>query len=122
MTRFCQSADRALAPRHVPVLRKFGTPDERAQLADTTMPFAGKARTDLRNPEEGVVRFEHDHYLKMSPLTEPKVKDDFLLLDEAQNANPVLEQVFRRSARPRTVGDGRGSAQAICGWRGVRAA
>ncbi|MGW7406823.1 UvrD-helicase domain-containing protein [Streptomyces sp. NPDC054833] len=120
VTRFCQSADRALAAHHVPALRGLGTSDERAQLADAVMSFAGKAWTDLQNPEEGVVRFEHDHYLKMWALTEPKIEADFLFLDEAQDTNPVLERVFaaqRGHAQLVMVGD---SAQAIYGWRGAR--
>ncbi|WP_329258480.1 UvrD-helicase domain-containing protein [Streptomyces sp. NBC_01478] len=120
VARFCQSADQALAPHHVPALRRLGTPAEHAQLAEAVMPFARKVWTDLQNHEEGVVRFEHDHYLKLWALTEPKIETDFLLLDEAQDTNPVLEQVFaaqRGHAQLVMVGD---SAQAIYGWRGAR--
>ncbi|MDQ0831428.1 superfamily I DNA/RNA helicase [Streptomyces achromogenes] len=120
VTRFCQSADRDLTPHHVPSLRRIEGPDERSQLADEVMPFAQRAWADLQNPEQGVVRFEHDHYLKMWALTEPKIEADFLFLDEAQDTNPVLEQVFaaqRGHAQLVMVGD---SAQAIYGWRGAR--
>jgi hypothetical protein len=120
VTRFCQSADRALVPHHVPALRRLGTLDEHAQLAEAVLPFAGKAWTDLQNTDEGVVRFEHDHYLKMWALAEPKIETDFLFLDEAQDTNPVLEQIFaaqRGHAQLVMVGD---SAQAIYGWRGAR--
>src|SRR6185312_3463712 len=50
----------------------------------------------------------------------PKIPADFLLLDEAQDTNPVVEQVFtaqRGHAQLVMVGD---SAQAIYGWRGAR--
>ncbi|MFF8925700.1 UvrD-helicase domain-containing protein [Streptomyces longwoodensis] len=120
VTRFCQSADRNLASHHVPTLRGLGTQNEHAQLAEAVMPFAQKAWTDLQNPEQGVVRFDHDHYLKMWALTDPKIDADFLFLDEAQDTNPVLEQVFtaqRAHAQLVMVGD---SAQAIYGWRGAR--
>ncbi|WP_151478229.1 UvrD-helicase domain-containing protein [Streptomyces albicerus] len=120
VTRFCYSADRALASHHVPHLRRLSTADEHRQLIDAVMPFATKAWADLHNPDCGVVRFEHDHYLKMWALTEPKVEADFLFLDEAQDTNPVLEQVFaaqRNHAQLVMVGD---SAQAIYGWRGAR--
>ena len=120
VTRFCQSADKVPAPHHVPALRRLVTPNERAQLVEAVMPFVGKAWKDLQNPDDGVVRFEHDHYLKMWALTEPKIQADFLLLDEAQDTNPVLEQVFaaqRGHAQLVMVGD---SAQAIYGWRGAR--
>ncbi|WP_405842590.1 UvrD-helicase domain-containing protein [Streptomyces sp. NBC_01518] len=120
VTRYCHSADLTLDRRHVPHLRGLGTPAEQAQLAAEVLPFAVKAWADLQNPERGAVRFEHDHYLKMWALTEPKINADFLFLDEAQDTNPVLEQVFaaqRDHAQLVMVGD---SAQAIYGWRGAR--
>ncbi|MEU2425515.1 UvrD-helicase domain-containing protein [Streptomyces sp. NPDC007851] len=117
--RFCYSADRALTCQHVPHLRRLATHAEHAQLADVVLPFAVKAWADLQNPDQGMVRFEHDHYLKMWALTQPKIETDFLFLDEAQDTNPVLEQVFtaqRDHAQLVMVGD---SAQAIYGWRGA---
>ncbi|PJM91464.1 UvrD-helicase domain-containing protein [Streptomyces sp. CB01373] len=120
VTRYCHSADRTLAAHHVPRLRDLDTPGDHAQFADKVMPFATKAWADLHNPDQGVVRFEHDHYLKMWALTEPTIEADFLFLDEAQDTNPVLEEVFtaqRDHAQLVMVGD---SAQAIYGWRGAR--
>ncbi|MFF2184019.1 UvrD-helicase domain-containing protein [Streptomyces sp. NPDC058155] len=119
VARFCNSADRALSHCHVPLLRGLGTRDQHAQLTELVMPFAVKAWADLQNIDGGVVRFEHDHYLKMWALTKPRINADFLFLDEAQDTNPVLEQVFaaqREHAQLVMVGD---SAQAIYGWRGA---
>ncbi|WP_405669580.1 UvrD-helicase domain-containing protein [Streptomyces sp. NBC_01530] len=120
VTHYCHSADRTLARHHVPHLRGLNTPSGHAQLAHEVVPFALKAWADLYNPDRGVVRFEHDHYLKMWALTEPTIEADFLFLDEAQDTNPVLEEVFaaqRDHAQLVMVGD---SAQAIYGWRGAR--
>ncbi|REK85527.1 ATP-dependent helicase [Streptomyces inhibens] len=120
VTRFCQSADSEIAPHHVPPLRGAESPPLHAQLADLVLPYARKAWADLQHPDHGVVRFEHDHYLKMWALSEPVIPADFLLLDEAQDTNPVVEQVFtaqRDHAQLVLVGD---SAQAIYGWRGAR--
>ncbi|WP_326655028.1 UvrD-helicase domain-containing protein [Streptomyces sp. NBC_01750] len=120
VTRYCHSADRTLTRHHVPRLRGLEDPDLHAQLAYVILPFAQKAWADLQHPDDGVVRFDHDHYLKIWSLTDPTIDADFLLLDEAQDTNPVLEQVFtaqRAHAQPVMVGD---SAQAIYGWRGAR--
>ncbi|MFI1415634.1 UvrD-helicase domain-containing protein [Streptomyces sp. NPDC020707] len=120
VSRYCHSADRTLARHHVPPLRGLNTAGAHTELAQQVLPFARKAWNDLQNPEQGVVRFEHDHYLKMWALTEPRIEADFLLLDEAQDTNPVLEKVFtaqRAHAQLVMVGD---SAQAIYGWRGAR--
>ncbi|MFE7856339.1 UvrD-helicase domain-containing protein [Streptomyces sp. NPDC057403] len=119
VTRFCYSADDALAHHHVPGLRGLQLPAKHAQFVDFVLPFAARAWSDLQRPDHGVVRFEHDHYLKMWALTGPKIEADFLFLDEAQDTNPVLEQVFtaqREHAQLVMVGD---SAQAIYGWRGA---
>ncbi|MFF3459670.1 UvrD-helicase domain-containing protein [Streptomyces sp. NPDC002730] len=120
VTRYCHSADRTLTRHHVPPLRGLEDKDLHAQLAQVVLPFARKAWADLQHPDDGVVRFDHDHYLKIWALSDPKIDADFLLLDEAQDTNPVLEQVFiaqRAHAQLVMVGD---SAQAIYGWRGAR--
>lgn len=120
VTRFCQSADLTIQRYHVPRLRGIEMEDLHAQLVDVVLPYAIKAWEDLQNPEHGVVRFDHDHYLKIWALTEPRIDSDFLLLDEAQDTNPVVEKLFnaqRAHAQLVMVGD---SAQAIYGWRGAR--
>lgn len=118
--RFCRSADRTIGRQHVPWLRGIAEQHLHDQLVDIVLPYAQRAWVDVQKPDRGKVRFVHDHYLKMWALTEPKIPADFLLLDEAQDTNPVVEQVFsaqRGHAQLVMVGD---SAQAIYGWRGAR--
>ncbi|MFI1707662.1 UvrD-helicase domain-containing protein [Streptomyces griseoruber] len=120
VARFCHTADEAIAHHHVPHLRGLEDRDLHKQLAAHIVPFAQKAWADLQHPDDGAVRFDHDHYLKAWALTRPTIDADFLLLDEAQDTNPVVEQVFlaqRRHAQLVMVGD---SAQAIYHWRGAR--
>lgn len=120
VTRFCHSADDHLRPHHVPRLRGLEGDDHYAQFAETIVPFARKVWADLQHPEDGVVRFDHDHYLKIWALTRPQTTAEYLLLDEAQDTNPVVEQIFtaqRDHAQLVMVGD---SAQAIYHWRGAR--
>ncbi|MEU9456532.1 UvrD-helicase domain-containing protein [Streptomyces sp. NPDC048277] len=120
VTRFCHTADEAITRHHVPPLRGLEHAALHAELAAHLVPFARKAWTDLQHPDDGAVRFEHDHYLKIWALTRPRIQTDFLLLDEAQDTNPVVEQVFlsqRDHAQLVMVGD---SAQAIYHWRGAK--
>ncbi|MHB6903957.1 UvrD-helicase domain-containing protein [Streptomyces sp. DB-54] len=120
VTRFCHSADARLSPHHVPRLRGLENDALHTQFAETVVPFARKAWTDLQHPDDGIVRFDHDHYLKIWALTHPQTTAEFLLLDEAQDTNPVVEQIFtaqRDHAQLVMVGD---SAQAIYHWRGAR--
>ncbi|MEV8312338.1 UvrD-helicase domain-containing protein [Streptomyces flavidovirens] len=117
--RFCFSADREIHANRVPRVR--GLPDDqRPQLANDVLPYACRAWQDLQNPNGGAVRFLQDHYLKTWALTNPHFRAEYLLLDEAQDTNPVLEEVFnaqRTHAQLIMVGD---SAQAIYEWRGAR--
>ncbi|KOG64693.1 DNA helicase [Streptomyces griseoflavus] len=120
VARFCHSADPALTHHHVPPLRGLEETALHAELAHYLTPYAQKAWADLQRPDDGIVRFDHDHYLKIWALTHPRLDADFLLLDEAQDTNPVVEQVFtaqRDHAQLVMVGD---SAQAIYHWRGAK--
>ncbi|WP_328514065.1 UvrD-helicase domain-containing protein [Streptomyces mirabilis] len=120
VARFCHTADPAITRHHVPSLRGLEDRALHAQLAAHLVPFARKAWGDLQHPDDGAVRFDHDHYLKIWALASPKIDTDFLLLDEAQDTNPVVEQIFlaqRSHAQLVMVGD---SAQAIYDWRGAK--
>ncbi|MFE3496478.1 UvrD-helicase domain-containing protein [Streptomyces sp. NPDC059175] len=120
VTRFCHTADDSITRHHVPILRGLEDKGHHRELATHLLPFAHKAWADLHHTDDGAVRFDHDHYLKIWALTQPKIDADFLLLDEAQDTNPVVEQVFlnqRDHAQLVMVGD---SAQAIYHWRGAK--
>ncbi|MBT2439981.1 ATP-dependent helicase [Streptomyces sp. ISL-36] len=119
LARFCHSDDDEILPVHVPRLR--GLDDMyRGDLAQFVLPYARRAWRDVQDPKGDLVRFDLNHALKIWALTEPRIRKDFLLLDEAQDTNPVMEKVFnaqRSHAQLIMVGD---SAQAIYGWRGAR--
>ncbi|MFK0181656.1 UvrD-helicase domain-containing protein [Streptomyces xanthochromogenes] len=119
LARFCYSADDEITAKHVPQLR--GLADEyRADVARVVLPYAQRAWRDVQDPKGQCVRFDPNHALKIWSLTEPRIKADYLLLDEAQDTNPVMEKIFtaqRSHAQLVMVGD---SAQAIYGWRGAR--
>jgi hypothetical protein len=92
-------------------------PREQEDVARLLLPYARRAWDDIRSPG-GSLRFEHDHYLKMWALTGPRLPGDFILLDEAQDTNPVVEEVFLAQQAQRVcVGD---PAQQIYAWRSAR--
>ncbi|MFJ5920940.1 UvrD-helicase domain-containing protein [Streptomyces ardesiacus] len=120
VTRFCHTADEKISRHHVPCLRGLEDKDLHRELTAHILPFARKAWDDLQKADGGTVRFDHDHYLKIWALTQPRIDADFLLLDEAQDTNPVVEQIFlaqRDHTQLVMVGD---SAQAIYHWRGAK--
>lgn len=113
VSRFCNSADTEITGRHVP--REFEG-DAQAQFQTFIVPFARKAWNDI-NTVGGTLKFTHDHYLKIWALTNPRLSFDFILFDEAQDANPCIAGIVESQAgQVIMVGD---AAQAIYGWRGA---
>lgn len=111
--RFCYSTDEQVAARHLGPVN--GLDDQGAQyVAEVLLKRARWAWEDICSPE-GKLPFQHDHYLKMWALTRPRLAADFVLLDEAQDTNPVLEEIFlAQDAQRVCVGD---PAQQIYEWR-----
>ncbi|MEV7611682.1 UvrD-helicase domain-containing protein [Streptomyces sp. NPDC089799] len=111
--RFCYSTAESVMGRHLEPVNGLA-PDEQDHLAAVLHPYARRAWEDIRSPQ-GSLRFEHDHYLKMWALTRPVLPGEFVLLDEAQDTNPVLEEIFLDQQAQRVcVGD---PAQQIYAWR-----
>jgi hypothetical protein len=118
ITRFCHSAAPQPAPGHVPAgLPGLDDPAAVDVLRRVAVPLARRAWDDLARPD-GRVRFTHDCYLKLWQLSDPRLPADYVLLDEAQDANPVVAAIVDRQAHAQRilVGD---SCQAIYGWRGA---
>jgi hypothetical protein len=86
-------------------------------LRQALVPLARRAWADLSDPE-GRLRFTHDCYLKLWQLSGPRLAAEYVLLDEAQDANPVVAAIVDRQhhAQRILVGD---RCQAIYGWRGA---
>ena len=114
--RFCYSADAALSARHVPQVNGVDAASF-AELTWRIIPHAQRAWYDLTLPG-GRLPFRHDHYLKMWQLTQPRIATDYIMFDEAQDANPVTAAIIQsqHEIQQIAVGD---SCQAIYGWRGA---
>lgn len=122
---FCMSADPVLTADHFAYIDGIDmpTPDGRRTFANNNevrlalVPAAQKAWVDLSSTQ-GQLPFQHDHYLKLWQLSEPRIGADYIMLDEAQDTNPVLLDVVWRQADHAQlviVGD---SQQTIYEWRG----
>lgn len=113
--RYCRTADDQIGAQHAPAVNGVeGSAHDflAARLAE----YAVTAWADLRDVD-GKLRFQHDHYLKMWALTRPALPADFVLFDEAQDADPLIASVVQaQSCQLIAVGD---ECQAIYGWRGA---
>ena len=124
VTRFCQSGDREIEAKHFPFVTgidpinegRFGV--NNVVLAETHVPAMRRAWADLTDPN-GALPFKHDHYLKLYQLTDPTITADFVLFDEAQDANPVIAAIVAAQTHAQLVyvGD---SQQSIYGFTGAR--
>ncbi|MET8832034.1 UvrD-helicase domain-containing protein [Streptomyces sp. NPDC004610] len=112
---FAHSAADEVEVDHVPTVE--GVPDGAMyQLRAHLLPYAQRLWSETRTPDSEH-RFTHDYYLKMWALGRPDLGVDHLMLDEAQDANPVIAHLVQAQQAQRiAVGD---SAQAIYGWRGA---
>jgi hypothetical protein len=111
---FCYSADTEVSLHHVPKINGVEYVDD---FKKYILPFAIRMWDDIKNTD-GVMGFEHDYYLKMYALTNPKLPGDVILLDEAQDANPCVASIFdaQKNSQRIAVGDSR---QQLYAWRGA---
>lgn len=115
---FCNSADREPSFKHVPrndLLTDQGNTNYRIHV----LPYFKAAWLDITIKGGRLTQpyFSHDCYLKMWTLTDPQLGYDFVLFDEAQDANPCIAYVVQiQESQQIMVGD---RAQAIYGWRGA---
>lgn len=117
VARFCMSADEQPNAGNVPHINGLEDGAVRAELVAAIVPIAGKVWADIQDPG-GRLRFEHDHYLKMFQLTRPQLSVDYLLVDEAQDLNPLVQAIvgYQTDAQVILVGD---RCQQLYAWRGA---
>lgn len=116
VTRFCQSAAAEPETDHVPWLRGLG-PLARQTLAAHVLPYAAAMWRDLADPGGRRMPMGHDHYLKLWALTSPALAADYVIVDECQDTNPVLEHVvLAQDTQLVAVGD---RLQTLYAWRGT---
>ncbi|TCU17890.1 UvrD-helicase domain-containing protein [Rhizobium sullae] len=116
--KFAQSADPTMESTHVPVhgALRAASPETAVAIREFALEgarFVWKRMLDERDP----LPLGHDGYLKLWGLSQPTIAADFILLDEAQDTNPVVLDVLRRQAAQMIyVGD---RYQQIYEWRGA---
>lgn len=115
---FGQSGDDVILDRHVP---------RHGSLLTATEETVARVNEQARRGAEHVwsrmcdaddpLPLGHDGYLKLWALSRPRIAAEFILLDEAQDTNPVVLEVLKRQeAQIVYVGD---QYQQIYEWRGA---
>lgn len=115
---FCHSADPRIDESHMPTTGRL------TALSPVIMKGVRSDVTDLsRNiwaqmtSPQSKLPLGHDGYLKLFALSDPLIKVDFLLVDEAQDTNPVALGILnRQNCQIVACGD---PYQSIYTWRGA---
>jgi hypothetical protein len=118
LRRYMQSADAELAAHHVTRHGSLLAAPEATMRAVTEFALHGARYVwDRMKTAADPMPLGHDGYLKLWALSNPKIAADFILLDEAQDTNPVVLDVLQKqSAQMIYVGD---KYQQIYEWRGA---
>lgn len=115
---FCRSADEVLDTSHVvlPPTLAGAAEHEKDVLRALVASFAQRWWDDWMSPD-GAIAWKHDTYLKSYALSRPVFDCDYLLVDEAQDLEPLtVGMVSGQPMQVVAVGD---ENQAIYGWRGA---
>lgn len=118
VANFASSTEQEPTAQHVwAALPDWIEKNTRNELAKVLEPYAKKHWRNLidRNDRS---KIGHDVYLKYWALNDPYVSADFILFDEAQDADPIILGVLeqQRHAQIIYVGD---AHQQIYSWRGA---
>ena len=116
---FCKSVDPEPAAHHVAAPKLIESDKKTlSRFQATIVPLARKIWADILVPG-GLMRFEHDHYLKIWQLEKPTIDSDYILFDEAQDADPVMLDVIHSQSTTQLIfcGD---QFQSIYQWRGAK--
>jgi len=114
---FCYSADEQILPAHVPWPITNATNYVIEKSQEELAGLSQKLWQRLTNPSE-TIPITHDVYLKIWALSHPKLKKDFILFDESQDANPVMLDVILSQPNSQIVFSG-DRFQQIYSWRGA---
>ncbi|RZJ45884.1 MAG: hypothetical protein EON86_00515 [Brevundimonas sp.] len=115
---FGQSGDEVILDRHVPRHGSLLTASEETVSRVNEHARRGAEHVWSRMCDaDDPLPLGHDGYLKLWALSRPRIAAEFILLDEAQDTNPVVLEVLKRQdAQLVYVGD---QYQQIYEWRGA---
>ncbi len=118
---YCKSGDREIDDGHVRIRTGFRLDDEaRAEVRAEVRVLAQRLWASYATPGERGLPYAgaHQIYAKIWQLSEPTLRYDTILFDEAQDADPVMLSVMQRQQDARVVycGD---DYQALYEWRGA---
>jgi superfamily I DNA/RNA helicase len=94
--RFLRSADEKLTEKHVPInlLSRLESVEDKNAMCIYAVHYANQLWKKMCDTTSSLP-VPHDLYLKLWSLERPKLNVDFILFDEAQDADPVMLSVIQ---------------------------
>jgi hypothetical protein len=117
LKNYCYSSDDGIIEEHTnsETINPVHLEDQEI-IRLAAMVLAGKIWKEMNN-DDSFLPITHDAYLKMWSLTNPILDYDYILFDEAQDANPLMLSILlKQKAQLIFVGD---RFQQIYSWRGA---
>lgn len=116
--RFCYSSDSEITIAHTPKLKINASTDLMHRLRSNLAHYAGQLWAEMSS-RKSQIPITHDFYLKLWALSEPDLQTDFIIFDEAQDANPVIVNLLlKQSSHSQLIFAG-DPFQQIYSWRGA---
>lgn len=115
ISNFCKTSSAYPAPRHI-ITPSWMHDDDAMTLQEMLYPALEKRWLQSIDPRHQA-GISHDVYLKLWTLSNPVIPADFILFDEAQDADPLMMgALIRQDKQTIYVGD---AHQQIYEWRGA---
>jgi len=117
LMNFFYSPSNSILESHIPIeILNDTSAASLAKRVENIISLASEFFQKLKNEKE--IKITHDAYFKIWALTNPKIEKDIIMLDEAQDSNPVLLHAIEQqsAAQKIYVGD---KYQQIYSWRGA---
>ena len=116
VSQFCSTNAQYPAPRHI-VTPEWMHEDDATAIQQHLYPYVERRWLDSINPQHNA-GIGHDIYLKRWALSSPTIHTDYILFDEAQDADPLMLGILlkQKNAQVIYVGD---AHQQIYAWRGA---
>ena len=116
VSHFCSTSSQYPAPRHLQA-PSWLHPDDIDSLQKHLYPAIERRWLESIDPNHQA-GIGHDIYLKLWALSEPNIPSDYVLFDEAQDADPLMLGILlkQRNTQVIYVGD---AHQQIYAWRGA---
>lgn len=105
LSQYLVSADPKVATYHIPITARAFYKKNKQKMPDlvTLANSLGRLMCDGSHPDIGML---HDGYLKLYQLSGPILDFDCILLDEAQDINPVTADLVFSQIRPNLIQSG----------------